>query len=132
GIQRCHWNWIPVFAGMTKGGQGEPAAPRLAFGAKLWLLRLMLRPFLIGLALIALPAVAQADPIRAVSEKSSFQIALEGKLPVMVLFQGKNCAACRAVELWIDQMSGELDGKVDMVSLDIDENPYTKDEFGVE
>jgi thioredoxin-like negative regulator of GroEL len=92
----------------------------------------MFRSVLIGLILIALPAAAQADPIRAVSEKSSFQIALEGKLPVMVLFQGKNCAACRAVELWIDQMSGELEGKIDMVSLDIDENPYTKDEFGVE
>lgn len=85
-----------------------------------------------ALALVTFPAAVQADPIRAVSEKSSFQIALEGKLPVMVLFQGKNCAACRAIELWIDQMSGELDGKVDMVSLDIDENPYTKDEFGVE
>jgi len=92
----------------------------------------MLRSFILGLFLIALPAGAQAGVIRPVSEKSSFQIALEGKLPVMVLFQGKNCAACRAVELWIDQMSGELDGKVDMVSLDIDENPYTKDEFGVE
>lgn len=92
----------------------------------------MLRSFILGLCLIALPAGAQAGVIRPVSEKSSFQIALEGKLPVMVLFQGKNCAACRAVELWIDQMSGELDGKVDMVSLDIDENPYTKDEFGVE
>lgn len=92
----------------------------------------MLRLFLIGLALIALPAAAGADPIRPVSEKSSFQIALEGKLPVMVLFQGKNCAACRAIELWIDQMSGELDGKIDMVSLDIEENPYTKQEFGVE
>ncbi|WP_380878833.1 thioredoxin family protein [Sphingomonas sp. DBB INV C78] len=79
-----------------------------------------------------LAPAAQAQAIRTVSEKSSFQIALEGKLPVMVLFQGKNCAACRAVEQWIDQLSGELDGKIDVVSLDVDENPYTKQEFGVE
>lgn len=92
----------------------------------------MLRSFLFGLVLIAAPVAVHAEPIRPVSEKSSFQIALEGRLPVMVLFQGKNCAACRAIELWIDQMSGELEGKVDMVSLDIDENPYTKDEFGVQ
>ncbi|SNT08591.1 thioredoxin 1/thioredoxin 2 [Sphingomonas laterariae] len=91
----------------------------------------MLRPFLFGLALL-LPLAAPAQVIRPVSEKSSFQIALEGERPVLVLFQGKNCAACRAVEQWIDQMSGELAGKVDIVSLDVDENPYTKQEFGVE
>ncbi|MGH6782786.1 MAG: thioredoxin family protein, partial [Sphingomonadaceae bacterium] len=91
----------------------------------------MFRPFLFCLVLL-LPPAAHAEPIRPVSEKSSFQIALEGEAPVLVLFQGKNCAACRAVEQWIDQMAGELDGKVDIVSLDIDENPYTRQEFGVE
>ncbi|AGH48626.1 thioredoxin [Sphingomonas fennica] len=91
----------------------------------------MLRPLLFSLLMI-LPAAAPAEVIRPVSEKSSFQIALEGERPVLVLFQGKNCAACRAVEQWIDQLSGELDGKVDIVSLDIDENPYTKEAFGVE
>ena len=99
--------------------------------AGLWPCWAMLRPLLFALAL-SLPVMAGAETIRLVSEKSSFQIALEGKRPVLVLFQGKRCAACRAVEQWLDQMSGDLYGKVDIVSLDIEENPYTRQEFGVE
>ena len=94
----------------------------------------MLR-YLIVLALLTFPSMAWAQgssTIRPVSEKSSFQIALEGKRPVLVLFQGKTCAACRAVEHWLDQMSGDLAAQVDLVSVDIDDNPFTKKEFGVE
>lgn len=86
----------------------------------------------LAILLAVLPAAAPAETIRTVSEKSSFQIALEGKTPVVVLFQGKNCAACRAVEQWIDQMSADIAGKIDIVSLDIEENPYTRQEFGVQ
>lgn len=56
---------------------------------------------------------------------------LEAKEPVLVDFWAEWCEPCKAIAPVLDELSGELAGKVKIVKLNVDENPTTMTQYGV-
>lgn len=56
---------------------------------------------------------------------------INSKLPVLIDFWAEWCGPCRMLSPILDQLSEEMDGKVKIVKMNIDENPDTPSKFGV-
>ncbi|MFA1689021.1 thioredoxin [Candidatus Rickettsia barbariae] len=56
---------------------------------------------------------------------------LESDLPVLVDFWAEWCGPCKMLTPIIDEISKELQGKVKVLKMDIDENPNTPSEYGI-
>ena len=67
--------------------------------------------------------------MRAVGDETFDEAVLGAGRPVIVDFTAPWCAPCRAIEPVLEELAVEAD--VDLVSVDIDENPATAARFGV-
>ncbi|WHA06268.1 thioredoxin [Candidatus Megaera polyxenophila] len=56
---------------------------------------------------------------------------INSKLPVLIDFWAEWCGPCRMLSPILDQLSEEMDCKVKIVKMNIDENPETPSKFGV-
>ena len=56
---------------------------------------------------------------------------LQADVPVLVDFTATWCGTCKALAPIVDQVAGDLDGKVKVGKLDVDESPITAGKFGV-
>ena len=56
---------------------------------------------------------------------------INSKLPVLIDFWAEWCGPCRMLAPILDQLSEEMEGKVKIVKMNIDENPETPSKFGV-
>lgn len=56
---------------------------------------------------------------------------LQSDIPVLVDLWAPWCGPCRMVAPILDELAGELDGKVRIVKINIDENQATPAQFGV-
>lgn len=56
---------------------------------------------------------------------------LKSDAPVLVDFTAVWCGPCKALAPIVDQIAEELDGKVKVGKLDIDDNPMTAGKYGV-
>jgi thioredoxin len=56
---------------------------------------------------------------------------LKSTTPVLVDFWAEWCGPCKAIAPVLDELSGELAGKVKIVKLNVDENPNTTIKYGV-
>jgi thioredoxin 1 len=66
-----------------------------------------------------------------VSDATFGEEVLNAKEPVLVDFWAEWCGPCRAISPLLEELSGELAGKVKIVKLNIDENPSTTVKYGV-
>ncbi|HEY6557738.1 MAG TPA: thioredoxin [Polyangiaceae bacterium] len=56
---------------------------------------------------------------------------LQADTPVLVDFTATWCGPCKALAPIVDQLANDLDGKVKVGKLDVDESPITAGKFGV-
>ena len=62
---------------------------------------------------------------RSVTDATFVQDVLQSEKPVLVDFWAEWCAPCRKVEPVLSELANELADKVEIVKLNIDENPET-------
>ncbi len=62
---------------------------------------------------------------------TNFDSMLAGELPVLVDFWAPWCGPCRMVSPRVDELAGELEGKVTVVKCNVDENQDLARRFGV-
>ena len=66
-----------------------------------------------------------------VSDSSFANDVINSKTPVVVDFWAEWCGPCKMIGPSLEELSAELQGKVTIVKINIDENPHTPQKYGV-
>jgi thioredoxin 1 len=67
----------------------------------------------------------------AVSDTSFDSVVLRASEPVLVDFWAEWCGPCKVIAPFLDELAGEMEGRVTVVKLNIDENPQTPRKYRV-
>ena len=68
---------------------------------------------------------------RSVTDQSFQADVLDADRPVLVDFWAEWCGPCRMIAPALEEISGALGEKLDIVKINIDENPETPGKYGV-
>lgn len=71
-----------------------------------------------------------AAPIHTSDEKFESEV-LGSETPILVDFWAEWCGPCRMIAPALEEIAGELEGKVKIAKLNIDESPNTPQKYGV-
>lgn len=69
--------------------------------------------------------------VRVFNDDNFDQEVLKSDLPVIVDFTATWCGPCKALAPIIEQLANELDGKVRVGKLDVDDAPATAGKYGI-
>jgi thioredoxin 1 len=68
---------------------------------------------------------------QAVTDKTFETQVLNSGKPVLVDFWAEWCGPCRALGPKLDEIAGEMGGKLDIVKINVDENHATPQKYGI-
>ncbi len=66
-----------------------------------------------------------------ISDSSFEEDVLQSSEPVVVDYWAEWCGPCKQIGPALEEIAGEMDGKVKVVKLNIDDNPNTPTKYGV-
>ena len=67
----------------------------------------------------------------AVSDGDFDTVVLKASEPVLVDFWAEWCGPCKMIAPFLDQLAGDMAGKLTVAKVNIDENPQTPRKYGV-
>ena len=68
---------------------------------------------------------------REVTDATFHEVVLQSSKPIMVDFWAEWCGPCRAVSPILDAIASENADKLDIVKLNVDDNPETAEKYGI-
>lgn len=96
-------------------------------------MRLLSYLCLIGLILLPLvgcgPPSASGTP--SISEEEFQKEVLDSEVPVLLDFSAEWCGPCKAVSPILHEIEGETTGRMKLYVIDVDQNAFWADQFGV-
>ena len=69
--------------------------------------------------------------IAKVSDQSSEDDVIKASTPVLVDYWAEWCGPCKQIAPALEEIASEMDGRVSVAKLNIDENPQTPQKYGV-
>ena len=79
----------------------------------------------------AQPVGSEGTIMKKVTDNSFESDVLQSEGPVLVDFWAEWCGPCRQIAPALEDLSKDMDGKVTIAKLNIDENPATPGKYGV-
>ena len=70
-------------------------------------------------------------PVYAVKDTEFDEEVINSNIPVLVDFWAEWCGPCQAFAPVMEELAGEMDGKVKMVKVNIEESPNSPTKYGV-
>lgn len=72
-----------------------------------------------------------SDKVVSVSDGDFDNKVLKNDKPCLVDFWAPWCGPCKAIGPVIDELADEYDGKINIVKMNVDDNPGTPGQFGI-
>tara|TARA_B100001123_G_C14933119_1_gene876557 strand:+ start:180 stop:575 length:396 start_codon:yes stop_codon:yes gene_type:complete len=66
-----------------------------------------------------------------ITDDSFEQAVVNAEVPVVVDYWAEWCAPCRQIAPALEEIASELEGRVNIAKMNVDENPQTPSKFGV-
>lgn len=85
----------------------------------------------LGFGIVAFVYKGGSMPAGIVTDAVFQKDVIENKLPVLVDFHAVWCGPCKLAEPILNKLADEMKGTIEIVKLDVDENPNTSQQFGV-
>ena len=72
-----------------------------------------------------------SNEITEVKDSSFEQEVLQSEIPVLIDFWAPWCGPCKSIAPVLEEIASEYAGKVKIVKMNVDDNPYTPSQYNV-